>query len=355
MEARMAADKFLRNAWYVCAWKSEVGREPLARTICLEPVMIFRREDGTVVALEDRCCHRHLPLSKGRLIGDIVQCGYHGLEFDSTGQCVSVPGQTRVPPGARVGSYRVVDRHGLVWIWIGEADRADAASIPDYHWIDDPAWATVGGSIQLNAHYMLSIDNLLDLTHETYVHASTLGAPGISHAPIRTERFESAVRVTRWIRDEDPGPFWRGALGKPGNCDRWQIVNFYLPSHTMLDVGTAPAGTGAPDGDRSQAVEARVCITLTPIDEKSSWYHWAHARNFRRNDPATDRRFQDDIASAYMEDKAVLEAQQRSLDTAPADFAMIDVNADAGQLAGRRLFEAALTRQRADRPPLAAE
>ena len=169
----------LRNAWYIAARKGEVGRGLLARTLCKEPVVLFRRQDGTPAALEDRCCHRHLPLSKGRLIGDVVQCGYHGLEFDAAGTCLRVPGQTRAPPGAKVKSYPVVERHGLVWIWIGDAANADPSDIPDYHWLADPGWKAVGGSIPLVAHYMYSIDNLLDLTLETYVHASTLGAAGI--------------------------------------------------------------------------------------------------------------------------------------------------------------------------------
>jgi vanillate O-demethylase monooxygenase subunit len=344
----------LRDAWYIAARTSDVGREPLGRTFCKEPVVLFRRQDGMPAAIEDRCCHRHLPLSKGRLVGDVVQCGYHGLEFDTSGSCVRVPGQTRVPPGAKVKSYPLVERHGLVWIWIGDA-AADPSRIPDYHWLDDPAWRAVGGSIPLAAHYMYSIDNLLDLTHETYVHASTLGAAGISHAPIKTERFDDAVRVTRWMLNEDPGPFWRMALGKPGPCDRWQVINFYLPSHTMLDVGVAVAGTGAPHGDRRWGVEGRVCISLTPIDEKSSWYHWFFARNFQIGDTALDDKILSSVTGAYMEDMTVLEAQQRSLDGAPSGFKTIDVNADAGQLAGRRLFETALARQTTANSQHAAE
>jgi vanillate O-demethylase monooxygenase subunit len=348
---------FIRDAWYIAAWRNEIGRTPQARKYCGEPVVLFRREDGAAVALEDRCCHRHLPLSKGRLVGDVLQCGYHGLEFDATGACVRVPGQTRVPPGAQVKSYPVVERDGLVWIWIGDPARADPAAIPDYHWIEDPAWSAVGGSIPVNAHYMLWIDNLMDLTHTTYVHATTLGADAICRAPIKTERSDKWIRITRWILNDEPGIYWRSALGKTGPCDRWQIMDYFLPSHTLLDVGVAPAGSGAPGGDRSHGVEARVCISLTPIDETTSCYHWSFARNFRRGDAAADQKTQDSIGRAYIEDRDVIEAQQRSLDRAPPGFKMIDLNADAGQLAVRRLYEAALARQTAAgaRGPIAAE
>src|SRR5687767_5690443 len=75
----------LRNYWYVVAEPHEIGRLPFARTICNEPIVFWRKEDGTPVAFEDRCCHRRMPLHKGRLVGDVLVCHYHGLEYDATG------------------------------------------------------------------------------------------------------------------------------------------------------------------------------------------------------------------------------------------------------------------------------
>jgi phenylpropionate dioxygenase-like ring-hydroxylating dioxygenase large terminal subunit len=105
---------FLRNTWYAAALDREVGEGLFARTICNEPMALFRKADGSVVAIEDRCCHRSLPLSMGKRIGDTVQCGYHGLQFDATGQCIKVPGQNSIPPSARVQSWPAVERHGYV-------------------------------------------------------------------------------------------------------------------------------------------------------------------------------------------------------------------------------------------------
>src|SRR5512145_2758989 len=97
---------FLRNYWDVAASTQEIGRKPLGRVILGEPVVMFRTEGGTAVALEDRCPHRRLPLSMGKLVGDdVLQCHYHGLRFDRTGQCVRVPGQDMIPRTARVKSY----------------------------------------------------------------------------------------------------------------------------------------------------------------------------------------------------------------------------------------------------------
>jgi phenylpropionate dioxygenase-like ring-hydroxylating dioxygenase large terminal subunit len=98
--------KFLRESWYVAARAVEVTRQPLARTLLDEPVVLYRGEDGTAVALEDRCCHRHLPLSMGKLEGDRLRCGYHGLLFAPDGRCVEIPGQASATSGCGSGWAR---------------------------------------------------------------------------------------------------------------------------------------------------------------------------------------------------------------------------------------------------------
>jgi vanillate O-demethylase monooxygenase subunit len=355
MEAGMASDKFLRNAWYVCALPSEAKRDLLGRTILGQPVVIFRREDGTPVVLEDRCCHRHLPLSKGRLVGDVVQCGYHGLEFDGTGACTRVPGQTRVPPGARIKSYPVVERHKFIWMWPGDPAKADPALIPDMRWNDMPGWASVSSMLRIECDYKLLIDNLLDLTHETYVHIGSIGHEAIVHHPIKTTRDGDKVTVTRWIYDHQPAPFWKAAIQRPENVDRWQMIHYAPPANIDLDLGVAVAGTGAPDGNRSQGVQGRNLDLITPETERSCFQFWAFARNFRVDDRALDQKLRDTVTTIFNEDKGLLEAQQRSMETAPPEFRWIDVNADAGGVQARRALEAALEREAASRRGQAAE
>jgi len=131
---------FLKNFWYVAASDHEVARKPFGRMILGEPIVLFRKEDGTPVALEDRCVHRHLPLSMGKLVGDHLQCHYHGLRYDCTGRCVRVPGQNTIPPSAQVKSYPVVERYRWLWIWMGDPALADPDKITDFHWLDDPNW-----------------------------------------------------------------------------------------------------------------------------------------------------------------------------------------------------------------------
>jgi phenylpropionate dioxygenase-like ring-hydroxylating dioxygenase large terminal subunit len=150
----------------VAAWGREVSRQLLARTLLEEPVVLFRKEDASVVALEDRCCHRHLPLSRGRLEADTLRCGYHGLLFDASGTCIEIPGQANIPREAKVRSFPTLERYGWVWIWMGEPARADAALIPNWWWAEHPEWAfSRPDPIHVRCNYQLISDNVLDVTH----------------------------------------------------------------------------------------------------------------------------------------------------------------------------------------------
>jgi vanillate O-demethylase monooxygenase subunit len=178
---------FLRNAWYVAAQADEVGRTPLGRILLGEPVVLFRKEDGSAVALEDRCCHRRAPLHKGKILGDLLQCGYHGFTFDATGACVRIPGQDRVPPSVGVKAYPLVEQHGFLWIWMGERAKADPALIPDFHRNRDPGWKAVGSRLPIAANYLLVVENLIDLSHVGFVHAKTIGTDD-TRAELKFER-----------------------------------------------------------------------------------------------------------------------------------------------------------------------
>jgi vanillate O-demethylase monooxygenase subunit len=164
---------FLRNSWYVAAWSDGVGDGQLiARTIMNEPVVLFRQDNGEVAAIEDRCAHRFAPLHMGKIVGgDRIQCPYHGLEFDGRGVCVRNPhGAKNIPSRARVKSYPVVEKHRAVWVWMGPAP-ADAGKIPDFSVLDNvpELHTTKRDSIVIKANYQLIIDNLLDLSHTSYL------------------------------------------------------------------------------------------------------------------------------------------------------------------------------------------
>ena len=166
---------FLRNQWYVAAQDTEIGRKPVGRVLLGDPVVMYRLEDGTPVALEDRCVHRHLPLSMGKLVGDVIQCHYHGLQYDCAGTCVKVPGQAAIPPGAKVRSYPMVERYKWLWIWMGDPAAADPDTIPDFHEFDSPNWGARQRYLHVKANWQLIVDNLMDLTHLSFVHETTIG------------------------------------------------------------------------------------------------------------------------------------------------------------------------------------
>jgi len=330
---------FLKDYWYVAAWSNEVTAEPLARMFLGEHVVLYRTPGGQVVALEDRCCHRQLPLSMGKVLGERLQCGYHGLVFAPDGACVEVPGQSTVPPGARIRSYPVTERWGWVWIWMGQADAADDARIPDFHELDNPGWRARGSRIPMRCDYRLAVDNLLDLSHMTFVHQTTLGnAAVVDAADVKTERHSAGVRVTRWMIDVPAPPMYCKLMDFNTNIDRWQIIDFDPPCFVKLDLGGAPTGTGAVQGDRSKGFERRSLNAITPETEASVHYFWADAHNFNLDQPAVTDLLYEQVLEAFIEDRAVMEAQQVSLERAPGR-ALVDINGDAGGLEARRILD----------------
>ncbi len=308
---------FLRNYWYVAASAPEIGRKPFRRIIMNEPVALYRAEDGTPIALEDRCPHRRLPLSMGRLVeNDVLQCHYHGLRFDRTGACVRVPGQDMIPSGARVKTYPVADRYKWLWVWMGDPALADPAKIPDYHWFDDPNWGAKSDYLYAQCNWQLVNDNLLDLTHLAFVHETTIGNMAlVEHAAVRVQRTPHGVQVTRWIIDQ-PAP----------------------PAFLRLDVGATPTGTGAPEGRRVGGIQMRNLNVMTPETETTTHYFWGQAHDFQpQNKDMTERVFQQ-IKTAFLEDVLVFTNQQQNINLDPG-APQVDINADSGGIQARRIVD----------------
>ncbi|MGE0744852.1 MAG: Rieske 2Fe-2S domain-containing protein [Rhodospirillales bacterium] len=332
---------FLNNAWYVAAWADEIGPAPLGRTFLNQPVVLFRTADGAAAALEDRCCHRHLPLSMGKVVGAELECGYHGLHFDRTGRCVAVPGQPRVPPGAAVRAYPLVERWGWVWIWMGDPSRADPALIPDWWFMDHPDWKVVPGNgskpIHARCNYQLITDNLLDLSHVGYVHVDTIGSDSIMRFPIRTDRGADRVTMSRLMPDVTPPPLHRTAGGFKGNVDRWMIVEARVPCYVDVDVGSAEVGCGALEGNRLQGIAYHALNVPTPETATTTHFFYGHARYYLTDSAAIDEMYRRDFLKIFMEDVVVMEAQQAAMDRMP-DRPCVDVNGDAPTIAMRRLL-----------------
>jgi phenylpropionate dioxygenase-like ring-hydroxylating dioxygenase large terminal subunit len=274
---------FARNQWYVAAYAREIGRELFARTILGEPIVFYRTESGEPVALADRCVHRRFPLSESRLDGDRVVCGYHGFTYDTTGTCVAVPGQTRVPRTARVPSYPVVEQDSFVWVWIGEPARADTSRVPRAPWLADPGYTVVSGMEPLAARYELLVDNLMDLSHETYLHGGYIGTPEVASTPITTEVDEEReiIYVSRHMDDAECPTFYAKSTGLEGRITRWQDIEFHPPCLYLLHSRIAPVGVLPREhGSDPDAFHVEVVYAITPETEHSTHDFWAVARDF---------------------------------------------------------------------------
>lgn len=326
------------NCWYAGALDHEVSRTPLARTIADNQVVLYRKEDGTAVALEDRCWHRLVPLSMGKLDGDNIQCPYHGLRFNPEGRCTFMPSQETINPSACIRSFPVIERHRYVWLWLGDPAQADPNLVPDLHWNNHDDWAADGKRIPVSCDYRMIVDNLMDLTHETFVHSSSIGNDAVAETPFETTHTETTATVTRWMLNIDPPPLWEAQLGRPGKVDRWQIIRFERPCTIAIDVGVAPAGTGAPEGDRSQGVNGYVLNTITPKTARSCHYFWAFARNYDIHNQRKTHELREGVAKIFGEDYVILEAQQRAFDAHP-DSKFYNLNIDSGAMWARKLID----------------
>jgi vanillate O-demethylase monooxygenase subunit len=288
--------------------------------------------------MRDACPHRMLPLSMGLREGDSIRCKYHGLKLGPDGVAQEMPLRAdRVNSRICAETYAVVEKHRFVWVWVGDKDKADPASIPDLWPCSAEGWVFDGGYYHLEADYRLMIDNLMDLTHETHVHAGSIGQPELMEAPIEARTDGNRAYVSRWMPGIDAPPFWRGALKMDGPVDRWQICEFVPPSNVMIDVGVAPVGAGATVESHDQGVRGMVIDSMTPETETSMHYFWGMARSFDIQDAGFTARFKRQQGGVFAEDKEILEAQQRSILANP-DLKLNGYNIDQGGVRARQII-----------------
>jgi phenylpropionate dioxygenase-like ring-hydroxylating dioxygenase large terminal subunit len=331
----------LRNAWYIGAWADELGDKPLARRICGDPVVLFRDGSGKAAALADRCCHRAAPLHLGSLVEAGIRCGYHGLVFDATGRCVAIPGQKLIPQDAQVRSYPAVERDQLVWLWMGDPALADPAKIVDFPYHNDTAhWPNKHAVYPIKGNYMLMVDNLMDLTHLGYLHARTVGGNPGAHveADMKTARTSTGLKFTRWMRNSLPPPSYVKAAGFQGRVDRCQEFEFVAPNTILQWTGATDAGTATDNPQRDFRFQFRLFHGLTPETETSCLYFWSAANGYRQNDPEATEQLYREIAPTFLEDKEMVEAQQRRLDEL-GEQGLVDIASDANRMHMRRIVE----------------
>jgi vanillate O-demethylase monooxygenase subunit len=339
-----------KNAWYVACTPDEIAEKPLGRQICGEKIVFYRGAEGQVVALEDFCPHRGAPLSLGYVENGNLICGYHGLEMGCEGKTVAMPGQrVRGFPGIR--AFAAVERYGFIWVWTGDQALADPATIHHLEWAENPEWAYGGGLFHINCDYRLMIDNLMDLTHETYVHASSIGQKEIDEAPPVTKVEGDEVITSRHMENIMAPPFWRMALRGNGLADdvpvdRWQICRFNPPSHVMIEVGVAHAGHGGYEAPADAKAASIVVDFITPESDTSIWYFWGMARSFKPEDQALTDSIREGQGKIFSEDLEMLERQQRNLLWQP-ERQLLKLNIDAGGVQSRRIIDRLINEEQA--------
>lgn len=340
------------NHWWVAGVSNEIGREALvSRRLLGFDVLLYRRRDGAPVALEDRCVHRGLPLSRGRLADDDVVCGYHGFRYAPHGACVRVPTQDQVPPRAAVRSFPVVERAPFVWIWTGDPALADAARVPDYPWLRDAGWVHALGHFRIACNYMALKENVLDLTHFAHAHASSFEMDDDYGVPPRCSVEDGRVTFRQEFLDKPLPPFYGDhcGLGRK-RVDRHDEGTSFSPAEhvfTARIVNPAPA-----PGERPEYF-VRFHHMTTPESPVAHHYWWVMARDHGLG-PAAEEWMRTVITAGFEEDRVILEAIQERIDGAPDPAALVEVSvlADTAGLQARRQLAALLARERGEPDPV---
>lgn len=341
----MAGSSYLKNCWYIVAHDFELsGGKPLARKVCDKPMVIFRGQDGQIGMLDDRCPHRFAPLSAGEVIGNDLQCGYHGIRFDRLGRCTGIPGDLSIPKNFFADSYPVVERHGFIWAWLGD-QSADETLLPDYAQNASAGWKGVPGYLRVEANYQLMADNLLDLTHVDYVHKTTLASGDVANTPLEVSVEGDRVMAKRIMFNINTANIYRAARNLHGKIDRWQLFEWTAPAYVRVILGARAVGSQTPLEDPVHMV----LNGFTPESEGVTHYFWSTARPWAIDDPKVDALYENMIIEAFMEDKGIIEQQQKLMDLDPSRTALVNLPFDRAGLQARRILRRLLDEEAAGR------
>ncbi|AXI46270.1 (2Fe-2S)-binding protein [Sulfitobacter sp. SK012] len=342
------SEGYIRNTWYVAGLSEDFGRD-LTPVIMLEDeIVIYRDTQGKPAALEDACPHRKLPLSRGTIEGDYVVCGYHGLTFDCSGECVIAPTQLDNPPRrAAVRSYPAIDRWGFLWVWMGDASLAADTPIIDIPNFDNSDWGkTPRGGMAMDCHYLYIVDNLLDPSHVAWVHLTSFAGAGTDNRPLEIEELDDGVIVGRWIADEVPPPYYQDMLPFGPKVDRKQHYECRLPSTAINMSVYTPTGEGGADKPLSQNAFINISYNfITPVDACTTKYFWFQHRNMHSNDDALSERMFEGAKMAFQEDKDVLEFVQKGMAKRKGGY--LNLGLDAGAVRFRNRVAKAITAESA--------
>lgn len=333
--------EFPLNAWYVAAFSREL--EPgklLARKICDIRMVFYRLGDGSPAALFDRCPHRGMPFSMGKLLDTgNVQCLYHGMEFNASGQCTHVPSQDAVPAQMRVQSFPLVEKWRWIWVWPGDPERADPALIPDHDYLglERRGNDTHDGLVMhVNANYLLPFENLVDATHISYLHHGLIDDGNAVRTPYEMNQTGRRVSMSRQIRNEV-------VQGRPAQ-DRLLILEGHAPGLCQVRQKINPSA------DPDDVVETNLLVALTPETRRSTHQFTAQSTSDsgRRNQFTTWEETDIFLANLLGEDVVAIEAIQiLHEELAPEDRVEVSQQADIASIRTRRIIADMIVQERA--------
>lgn len=336
-----------RNQWYIAAWSKEVTREPMERWILDEPIAFYRTQAGKAIALNGRCPHRHFPLGKSAVVGDNIECGYHGIQFRPDGSAASVPSQTTAPTACNVQAYPLVEKWQWLWIWPGDPALADESLIPDHDEIrlTDSNFESCGGTYySVPARYMLMHDNLFDLTHLNVLHRTSIGSGDLASTKEIRTLDEKSLTSFRNFKDMEMPAYYSSAMGYKGKCNREVNIKFFFPCLHFAYSRFTRASTVS-DQPGAHVGQALVYHAITPATRHTAHYFFAMSRDFARDDDALGQKLLSKLLPTLDEDMFAtgeIEKMITRLGYAPKEI-LLKSDTTCGH--GRKLFENAIRRE----------
>jgi len=347
---------YARNQWYVAGWSDEFAMNQIReRWILGEPVAMYRTASGVPVAVDGRCPHRNYPMAKGLLRGDNIQCGYHGIEFDPRGVCVRIPSQSMIPAVCHLRSYPLIEQWQLVWIWPGDPALADPALIPSHEELrlQKQGWlATRGFTFELKTRYQLLNENLMDISHLSFLHAGTIGTEAVAATEVILIEGERFLRGTRKMKNDQVTGFFAQVLNYEGKIDRETLIDYYAPGmHVAWEFFMKPGTLDTLVTDDAEANENvlgmyRVHHMVTPATLDTTNYFIGYSRTFARDQDSVTKTMTTVFESVIQQDIAAAEAIENLLNKRGSAPNELLIKADAHSIRGRRRLESLMERER---------
>ena len=338
-----------RNAWYAVAGSEELGSGLLSRRVMDIPLVLYRTMAGEPVALHDRCAHRLMALSLGIRLGDEIQCRYHGIQYSASGACTRIPTQKSIPANMVVRRYPVADRFPFTWIWMGDADKADPTLIPSTNRIKPGYSHFFQLCYPIKSDYLLMVENLLDTSHPTYLHAGYFDDGQLIGARVSVEAEGNVVRLIRDVGVHVPGPgttaFYRLDPGKPVH----QVTTVELIAPSLNIVHYQFTYENQPE---RPSVDFVVLAPITPSGPRDCYHFVASAYSWHQ-EPTPE--INNQLREIIRGDQLALESIELRRDELDADESEVHIRADDAALKARALIRAMAEAERqADAKPLSA-